>query len=87
MARIAVILLAIMCASACTEPRTKRCTDVCAREAACHDQLETHENFDEGECLDACAALERDAEAAKQVARHADCVKSASTCEQVVVCP
>jgi hypothetical protein len=84
MARIALILLMLV---ACTEPRSKRCTDVCARETACHDQLETHENFDEGECLDACAALERDSEAVKQVARHADCVKAADTCEQVVACP
>jgi hypothetical protein len=85
MARISLILL--MLAAACTEPRSKRCTDVCAREAACHDELEREENFDEGECLDACVALERDSEARVLVEAHAECVAAAGdSCEAVVSC-
>ena len=83
MRRLALLLLLV----ACTEPRSKRCTEVCAREAECHDRMETHENFDEGECLDACTALERDSEAEKLVERHAECVKQAgAACEAVVNC-
>ncbi len=72
---------------ACTEPRSKRCQSVCAREAECHDRLETPENFDEGECLDACAALERDSQTEPQVSKHAECVKEAEQCEVVIRCP
>jgi hypothetical protein len=83
MRRIFAILLLL---SACTEPRSKRCSAVCSREAACHEERNTDENFDEGECLDACAALERDSVAVEQVDFHAECVKEAETCEQVLAC-
>jgi len=88
MVRAVVVLVALvaLCA-ACTEPRSKRCQDVCAREAECHDSIETTDNFDEGECLDACATLERDVKATEQVEHHAACVAEAEVCEQVVACP
>ncbi len=82
--RLAVIL-ALLCA-ACTEPRSETCRSVCSREADCHEQLDTEENFDEGECLDACAALERDDHTAKQVEEHAACVREADSCNGVVDC-
>jgi hypothetical protein len=82
--RIAVLILLL---GACTEPRSKRCQQVCAKEAECHDKVESPDNFDEGECLDACAALERDVEAEPSVAHHAECVKIAQTCEAVIACP
>lgn len=81
------IFLAAFLLAGCTEPRSKRCQDVCAREAECRDQVRATDNFDEGECLDACAALERDVEAESEVARHAECVRSAPTCAAVVACP
>ena len=86
MTRIAAILLALL-ALACTEPRSKRCSSVCAREAECHEKLDTQENFDEGECLDACAALERDSVEVTRVEAHADCVAKADSCSAVVACP
>ena len=88
MSRIAVLILVVSVGgAACTEPRSKRCQQVCAKEAECHDKVEAADNFDEGECLDACAALERDVEAEPSVAHHAECVKIAQTCEAVIACP
>lgn len=86
MSRIAAILL-VWTLAGCTEPRSKRCQTVCAREAQCHEKLQTTESFDEGECLDACAALERDERSEPQVGQHAACVAAATECEQVVACP
>jgi hypothetical protein len=83
LAGLALLLLA----AGCTEPRSRRCQDVCAREAECHRRVETDDNFGESECLDACAALERDVEAEAQVARHAACVFAATTCAEVLACP
>ena len=84
MLRIALLILLL---AGCTEPRSKRCQVVCSKEAECDDKVEAADNFDEGECLDACAALERDVEAESQVARHSDCVKAAQTCDAVIACP
>lgn len=84
MTRLAAI--ALLLAAACTEPRSATCRSVCAREAECHEELDTEENFDEGECLDACAALERDVQTAAIVEAHAACVQEASTCGHVVDC-
>jgi len=81
------VVFLILLLAGCTEPRSKRCQEVCSREAVCHDKVETPDNFDEGECLDACAALERDVEAESQVAHHAECVNTASSCEAVIACP
>jgi hypothetical protein len=73
---------------ACTEPRSQRCQQVCAREAACRESIEAADNFDEGECLDACAALERDVETEQAVAKHIECVQQAGTdCRKVIDCP
>jgi hypothetical protein len=85
MIRAALACLVLL--AGCTEPRSKRCQDVCAREAECRDSVESSDNFDEGECLDVCSALERDARAEEGVARHADCVRNADSCEQVIACP
>ena len=87
MRRIAPWFLLLAAIAGCTEPRSKRCQQVCAKEAECHDKVETADNFEEGECIDACAALERDVEAEPQVAHHAECVKTAATCEAVIACP
>jgi hypothetical protein len=84
MARLAAILLLL--AAACTEPRSATCRSVCAREAECDEELDSQENFDEGECLDACAALERDDQTQLQVEQHAACVREATTCAAVADC-
>jgi hypothetical protein len=94
MARIAAFLLLL---AACTPERSSRCTDVCGREAACQgdpgveekldeQQKEALKNFDEGECLDACAALERDPSVADELEAHARCVHDADSCEAVFRC-
>lgn len=83
-------LILVLLVAGCTEPRSKTCRDVCAREAACRDEVETADNFDEGECLDACAALERDEISATSVEKHAECVRAAAeadNCAQLVDCP
>jgi hypothetical protein len=84
----AVLLLAVLVS--CTEPRSATCREVCARESACHEEIETSDNFDEGECLDACAALERDQVQAQSVIKHAECVRAAAAakdCKQMLACP
>jgi len=86
MARLAAMIVLLAAAAACTEPRSATCRSVCAREAECHEELDTEENFDEGECLDACAALERDAYTQVIVEQHAECVREAASCAAVVDC-
>lgn len=86
--RLVLVGLGLLLAGACTEPRSQRCRDVCAREAACHEAVETADNFDEGECLDACAALERDVHTEPLVEAHAACVRAAGdACAAVLACP
>ena len=83
MLRAALLLLVLVC---CTEPRSQTCRAVCAREAQCREP-ENPDNFDEGECLDACAALERDPASGEAVTKHAECVlEKAETCEAVLKC-
>lgn len=83
----ALLAAVVACLAGCTEPRSKRCSDVCAREAACREETEAEDNFDEGECVDACAALERDTHTEGHVAAHADCVRTAADCAAVIACP
>lgn len=83
----ALVVAAVAATGACTEPRSKRCSDVCGREATCREKIETGDNFDEGECVDACAALERDSHTEPQVVEHLDCVRAADSCQQVIDCP
>jgi hypothetical protein len=80
------IVLALAVLAGCTEPRSKTCREVCAREAECREDIETSDSFDEGECLDACAALERDQVQAEAVIKHADCVRAAASCEDALRC-
>ena len=85
--RAGLLLLVLV---GCTEPRSKTCRDVCAREAACRESVDNADNFDEGECLDACAALERDEISAQSVEKHAECVRAAAAaddCKALVACP
>ncbi len=86
MRRLAVTCLVL--AAACTAPKSKICRDTCAREAECVGTKISEEdtNFDEGECIAACAALEADAETKKLVSNHADCVARATSCNEVREC-
>lgn len=74
--------------AACTAPKSKTCRDVCARESECAGAktVKGDTNFDEGECVAACAALEADAETKKLVTNHAECVARAASCTAVREC-
>jgi len=84
----AVLVALPLLAAACTAPKSKVCRDTCAREASCIESAsQTESSFDEGECVAACAALERDPEARILVTRHAECVAAAGkSCEQILEC-
>ncbi|MEZ4365370.1 MAG: hypothetical protein R2939_03670 [Kofleriaceae bacterium] len=85
-----VLALALVAAAACAEPRSPRCKQLCAHEAACVEDSSAGAEtaFDEGDCIAACAALERDAEGRGAVERHADCLaKAGADCAAVLACP
>jgi hypothetical protein len=88
MRRLLVAIAVIMCAgSACTEPRSPACKEVCKREAACIDATGIKAPFDAKECIAACAALERDVEhSAAKVQRHIACVAKQQACPAVLEC-
>ena len=89
MAAMSVRLAAVvaLAAVACTAPKSKVCRAVCGRESECVASHSTGEStFDEGECIAACAALERDTSTQVLVTRHAECVAKAATCPQVLDC-
>ncbi len=74
----------------CTEPRSARCKAVCSKEAECREHAtvrETDTAFEEGACVAACAALERDREGTAVVERQADCVERAGAdCAALLAC-
>ena len=81
----ALLLIALL--AACTQPRSQRCREICKREADCVDQTGNKIPFDEKECIAACSVLEDDvADNAAKVARHAECVKRAQACGDVLEC-
>jgi len=89
--RFAIIVSCLAAQAACAEPRSARCKELCAREAECVEAsggTPGDSAFDEGDCVAACAALERDVEGRGTVERHADCVTQAGgRCDAVLSCP
>jgi hypothetical protein len=84
MLRRALVFAAL---AACTAPKSKICRDTCTREADCRESGPSEDTtFDEGECIAACAALERDPETRALVQNRAQCVKSAASCRAVLEC-
>ena len=82
------ILLALLVAAACTQPRSARCKKVCSSEADCVDRTKSTIPFDEKECVAACAVLEADPENLAKVERHAECVaKNQASCQTMLACP
>ncbi|MBX3154451.1 MAG: hypothetical protein KF773_00500 [Deltaproteobacteria bacterium] len=78
---------AILLISACTEPRSKQCRDVCRRELECIEETGAKVPFDEKECVAACAMLEHDAaDSAAMVRRHIECVSKQQSCNAVLEC-
>ena len=79
------IVLALF--SACTEPRSASCREVCKREAECVEETGSKMPFDEKECVAACSALEQDVSVnAAKVQRHIDCVTKQQSCSAVLEC-
>jgi hypothetical protein len=83
---VRLLLLTVLLAG-CTEPRSATCRQVCKREAECIEETGSKMQFEEKECVAACAALEQDASNnAAKVQRHADCVRRQTTCVAVLEC-
>jgi len=84
--RRAVLILALFGAG-CPEPRSAQCKAVCAREAVCRESPDDQTAFDEGDCVAACAVLERDKKTAAMVNAYAACVKQAGRdCAKLAAC-
>jgi hypothetical protein len=81
-----VAVLIVLVLAACTAETSKECRTVCARQDECEDKAAPESHFDEGECVAACAALQRDRETEGLVQRHVDCVAQARTCEAGLAC-
>jgi hypothetical protein len=89
--RLALLLLFV---AACTAETSKQCRRVCARQGECESVAAAEGGsdtaFDEGECVAACAALERDPNTAGLVSSHVECVDKAGTgsaaCPAVLEC-
>jgi hypothetical protein len=88
MVRIAVMVLFLFALSCNQGTSTPRCERICQRDAACFKELgdDSEHSFDRGDCERACGALERDDWGREQVAKHAKCVGSATTCAAVRAC-
>lgn len=91
--RSLVTAAALAVLAGCAQPRSARCKEVCAREAECQqtgDEAEVPDEqtaFDEGDCVAACAALERDDKTRPAVEAHAACLaKAGADCTKVAAC-
>lgn len=82
--RFALVLLA---ATACTQPRSKTCIDICARESDCVTATNSQMPFDEKECVAACEVLRNDQQNLAKVEQHKECVLSKASCDEVLECP
>ena len=82
--RFAVVLLFF---AACTQPRSKTCTDTCARENDCIQSTSAQIPFDEKECVVACEMLRNDQQSLAKVEQHKECVLGKASCGDVLECP
>ena len=82
--RFAVILAVL---AGCTQPRSKTCTDICARESDCITATKSEIPFDEKECVAACEVLRADQSNLAKVEQHRECVMNNASCQSVLDCP
>lgn len=89
------LLVAILLVTACTAETSKNCRRVCARQGECESIVAaegsgTDTAFDEGECVAACAALERDPSTVGLVKSHVECIDKAgvgsAACPAILEC-
>lgn len=71
----------------CTQPRSKTCIDICARESDCITTTQSAIPFDEKECIAACEVLRADQHNLAKVEQHRECVMKNTSCEAVLDCP
>jgi hypothetical protein len=81
------LVLFLVVAAACTQPRSTRCKQICAREYECTTQKSSTVPFDEKECVAACSVLEADQDNVAKVQQHAECVLGHQDCGDVLKCP
>lgn len=79
--------LLLIVATACIQPRSKTCTDVCARESDCVTSTNSQIPFDEKECVTACEVLRADQQNLAKVEQHKECVLGKASCTDVLECP
>jgi hypothetical protein len=84
--RRVVVLVAAALVCACTQPRSARCKQVCERESECISTTSSQIQFDEKECVAACAVLEADQDNVAKVEHHAACVTAQASCAAVLEC-
>ena len=83
--RAALVLVALL--AGCTQPRSKTCTDICARESDCIQSTNSTIPFDEKECVVACEVLRNDQQNLAKVEQHKECVLGKTSCTDVLECP
>lgn len=78
-------------ALACGSSGSKRCEQICRREADCaervYDDDDDERKVDRAECVDLCTELDRSSEGAAIVTAHEKCVMNAPDCPAVLACP
>jgi hypothetical protein len=82
--RIALVLALLV---GCTQPRSKTCVDICARENDCISATKSDVPFDEKECVSACEVLRGDQQNLAKVEAHKECVMKHASCKEVLECP
>ena len=87
MARL-VTFAALLGLLGCTQPKSARCRNVCAREAECVElaKRETESSFDEKQCVAAGAVIEAEPKSMHNVAAHEQCIAKAVDCSAVLNC-
>jgi hypothetical protein len=79
--------LVLVLLAGCTQPRSKTCTDICARESDCITATKSEIPFDEKECVAACEVLRGDQNNLAKVVQHNECVMKTASCQSVLECP
>jgi hypothetical protein len=82
--RLALVLALL---AGCTQPRSKTCVDICARESDCITATKAEIPFDEKECVAACEVLRDDPQNLAKVEQHKECVMKNASCQAVLECP
>jgi hypothetical protein len=80
-------LFALVLAAGCTQPHSKECREVCAREGDCITATKSDIPFDEKECIAACEVLRNDQNSLAKVEQHKECVMRNESCPAVLDCP